>query len=268
VPQATRRQRAGGFSAQAKTGAPQQTVSKQAVAAKPSTYTPQRPDLPHASEAPDKQHGTARANEGAKDREEELDAERPFEAEHGFAGALFGEALQNSLGENVANDLLVKLGKAVPPPPPNASFRAGQKCEVIGTIMRTGESLDSSKIMRLEPGTRVEVLEIGTGPTGKRIRVVTPMGMAGWISVISAEGVSLLTPVQEEGAAGFIGDLIGSLATEEEDLPAGKKREEASPATESLDAMMARLDTEAAGPASGASSAKPKRKSAFDRYVK
>lgn len=108
----------------------------------------------------------------------------------------------------------------------NASFAPGQRYEVIGTIMRQGEDLMSPKITRLDAGTGVEVLEVGTGPTGKRIKVNADTGVVGWISVISDAGVELLKPVaprakpvdetKEALGAGIIADAIARLGMEED----------------------------------------------------
>merc|ERR1712039_43972 len=78
--------------------------------------------------------------------------------------------------------------------------------------MRSSESLESPKKTKLDPGTRVEVLEIGTGPTEKRIRVRAPWGTEGWISVVSQDGMPLLRP------AATIADLIGKLGGADEEL--------------------------------------------------
>lgn len=148
--------------------------------------------------------------------DEEPAGERLWESAHGFAGALFGEALQGALGDSDIKDLLGKVAKAEPVVAANASYAPGQKYTVIGTIMRRGESLESPKIVRLEPGTDVEVLEVGSGPTGKRIKVISVNGHEGWISVVSGEGVPLLTPKEGNKApGGFIGDLIGSVMAEQ-----------------------------------------------------
>lgn len=148
---------------------------------------------------------------------------RPWAKEHGFAGAIFGEALASgSIGDGDIKDLLGKIGSAKQP---NADYAVGQEYEVIGTIMRKGENMDSPKIGRLEPGTTVEVLEIGQGPTGKRIRVRPTTGSIlerGWISVVSSEGLELLkvkeTPSLFGGTAGggesswIAGALSGAVA--------------------------------------------------------
>uniref|UniRef100_A0A7S4SLL0 SH3 domain-containing protein n=1 Tax=Alexandrium monilatum TaxID=311494 RepID=A0A7S4SLL0_9DINO len=275
-PAPARRQR-GGFSSRAAAQAPAQAPAQasasraRAAEARPQEQAPKAEPLESSPPPPGRepQPRSARAPAGAEEREApgEADAEpqeRLFEAQHGFAGAIFGEALHGSLGESGVSHLLEKLEKAVPPPPPNAAYRVGQKCEVIGTIMRKGESLESPKIMRLEPGTKVEVLEIGAGPTGKRIRVVAQNGISGWISVVSAEGVALLSPAEAGNGGGFIGDLIGSIA---EDLP-DKKSEEAGAGVESIDAILGKVDTDLAEERPRASAPKPKRKSAFDQHSK
>mmetsp|Transcript_19454 Transcript_19454/g.44275 ORF Transcript_19454/g.44275 Transcript_19454/m.44275 type:complete len:561 (-) Transcript_19454:152-1834(-) len=136
--------------------------------------------------------------------EPEDQGERPlFQAERGFAGAVFGDTLRADLGDGGADDVLEELGKVMSSLPLNAAFKVGMKCEVLGTIMRRDESLMSPKVCRLEPGTTVEVLEIGTGPTGKRIKVMAcsggaVRGMRGWISTVSGDGVNLLTPLKDD----------------------------------------------------------------------
>lgn len=82
----------------------------------------------------------------------------------------------------------------------NTAYRPGDRQIVVGTIMREEEAMESKKITRLAPGTEVEVLARGTGPTGRRIRVrVVEGGQEGWISVVSDAGVSLLKPAGEAG---------------------------------------------------------------------
>lgn len=245
-------------------------------------------EKPLDAKPPAEEPKPARAEEKreADQTEEEEEQERLFEAQHGFAGAVFGAALLKDFGDSAVNDMLDRLGKVVPPPPPNAAYTVGQKAEVIGTIMRTGESLESPKICRLEPGTQIEVVEIGKGTTGKRIKVMVltglaARGMAGWISVVSGEGVALLNPIGAGGGgAGFIGDLIGSIAADAEDVPV-KKGEEPSgsggggPAVESIDALLGRVDLDLAAAAEkqeeappAAAPAKPaRRRSAFAQYT-
>jgi len=282
-PQATRRRgggfsaaRGGAFSAQAKPESPAK-VREHAEELK-AAETPKAVEQQRESETPAKEEPKPEKVEERREPEEPGEPEsleRPFEAEHGFAGAIFGEALRKELGDSGLKDALHRLGQAVPPPPPNAAFRVGQKCEVIGTIMRRDESMESPKVCRLEPGTKIEVQEIGQGPTGKRIKVLAisglaTLGMSGWISVISSEGVALLTPVGEAGAGGFIGDLIGSIAVDEDDLPPSKKSEKVgggAPAG-SIGDILGRLDLQEAGPAEEEPPAprRPARRSAFDRY--
>lgn len=70
---------------------------------------------------------------------------------------------------------------------PNAKYSAGMWLQCIGPVLtREGEDLESPQLCRLSPDSLAQVLEIGTGPTGKRIRVrARDTGQEGWASVIA-----------------------------------------------------------------------------------
>ncbi|CAE7816732.1 unnamed protein product [Symbiodinium sp. CCMP2592] len=53
---------------------------------------------------------------------------------------------------------------------PNAKYSAGMWLQCIGPVLtRQGEDLESPQLCRLPPDSLVQVLEIGTGPTGKQL---------------------------------------------------------------------------------------------------
>lgn len=80
---------------------------------------------------------------------------------------------------------------------PTARFDVGDVCDVVGgAIMRESEDLDSRQLGKLQNKSQVKVVEIGTGPTGKRLLVTDDTGRAGWISVVSSDGTQLLRPVK------------------------------------------------------------------------
>lgn len=80
---------------------------------------------------------------------------------------------------------------------PTARFEVGDACQVIASvIMRKGETLASPQLAKLPDRSTVEVLEIGTGESGKRICVKDTTGLSGWISVVSSDGTQLLRKIK------------------------------------------------------------------------
>ena len=80
---------------------------------------------------------------------------------------------------------------------PTSRFDIGDVCDVVGgAIMRETEELDSRQLGKLQNRSQVKVVEIGSGPTGKRLLVTDDTGRAGWISVVSSDGTQLLRPVK------------------------------------------------------------------------
>jgi len=70
---------------------------------------------------------------------------------------------------------------------PNARYTPGMVLECVGQLlMRQQEDLESPQVARLPQKSLVKVLEIGTGPSGKRIKVHAASGEEGWASVIAS----------------------------------------------------------------------------------
>eukprot|EP00930_Biecheleria_cincta_P082481 TRINITY_DN72206_c0_g1_i1.p1 TRINITY_DN72206_c0_g1~~TRINITY_DN72206_c0_g1_i1.p1 ORF type:complete len:1390 (+),score=277.57 TRINITY_DN72206_c0_g1_i1:200-4369(+) len=81
---------------------------------------------------------------------------------------------------------------------PSARFSIGDTCEVVGgAVMRATEDLNSDKVGQLLDGFQVEVVEIGSGPTGKRIAVKNDQNVTGWVSVVAGTGEALFRIVQK-----------------------------------------------------------------------
>jgi hypothetical protein len=54
--------------------------------------------------------------------------------------------------------------------------------------------MQSDQVQKLQPDTMLEVVEIGTGPTGRRIRVRSlEEGLIGWVSVVGIDGHDLIS---------------------------------------------------------------------------
>lgn len=90
---------------------------------------------------------------------------------------------------------LIDIGSAArwAEPVRDPEFMAGSTCETVRSVtMRCGEDLDSEILRRFPPGWLLEVLELGTGPTGRRMRVREEMGRIGWVSFTSAAGRVLI----------------------------------------------------------------------------
>eukprot|EP00434_Breviolum_minutum_P022583 symbB.v1.2.019928.t1/scaffold1652.1/size121070/8 len=80
---------------------------------------------------------------------------------------------------------------------PTARFEVGDMCHVIANvIVRQEEALESPQLAKLPDRCLVEVLEIGNGPSGKRLCVKDEKGLSGWISVVSSDGTQLLRKVK------------------------------------------------------------------------
>lgn len=87
---------------------------------------------------------------------------------------------------------------------PTARFDVGDICEVIGAaLVRQAEDLQSPKIAQLLDGCRVEVTQIGSGASGKRIAIQDTGSVQGWVSVVSSSGEALVRIIEKElrGAA-------------------------------------------------------------------
>jgi len=102
-------------------------------------------------------------------------------------GASFGEAEEPTTyaGSRAEAEQHREIG----PQLPNAIYRIGMLIKCQGyVVVREGESMDpteSALVGTLTPGTQAEVLAVGSGFTGKRIKVSAD-GMAGWVSVIAS----------------------------------------------------------------------------------
>lgn len=88
--------------------------------------------------------------------------------------------------------------------PSNARYRPGMVLESVGAvIVRQAEDLDSTVVCRLVADSHAEVLAIGTGPSGKRVRVRI-LGQAeaveGWVSVIAKNTAPLWRQVKAQAA--------------------------------------------------------------------
>lgn len=82
---------------------------------------------------------------------------------------------------------------------PTARFEVGDMCHVIANvIVRQEEALESPQLAKLPDRCLVEVLEIGNGPSGKRLCVKDEKGLSGWISVVSSDGTQLLRKVKAQ----------------------------------------------------------------------
>lgn len=78
---------------------------------------------------------------------------------------------------------------------PTEKFEVGQEYEVLrGIQTRQSEALDSPQVRVLPNKSRVTVVEIGTGPTGRRVCIRDESGRKGWVSIVAANGDELLKP--------------------------------------------------------------------------
>mmetsp|Transcript_155693 Transcript_155693/g.298759 ORF Transcript_155693/g.298759 Transcript_155693/m.298759 type:complete len:677 (-) Transcript_155693:109-2139(-) len=83
---------------------------------------------------------------------------------------------------------------------PTARFNVGDMVEATGTlIVRAGEPLESLQLKRLPCYSRLRVVKIGTGPTGKRLQVCDDVDQIGWVSAVGADGLDLLKVIHREG---------------------------------------------------------------------
>jgi hypothetical protein len=102
-------------------------------------------------------------------------------------GTGFGEAEEPTA--HASPRVEAEQHREIGPQLPNALYRTGMiiKCQGY-VVLREGESMDpaeSALVGTLPPGTQAEVLAVGSGFTGKRIKVSAD-GVAGWVSVISS----------------------------------------------------------------------------------
>lgn len=113
-------------------------------------------------------------------------------------GASFGEAEEPTAHASPRAE--AEQPREIGPRLPNASYRAGMLIKCHGyVVVREGESMDpaeSSLVGTLTPGTRSEVLAVGAGFAGRRIKVSAD-GVAGWVSVIST---TTCEPLWQAGA--------------------------------------------------------------------
>eukprot|EP00747_Dinoflagellata_sp_TGD_P102745 gnl/TRDRNA2_/TRDRNA2_168756_c1_seq5.p1 gnl/TRDRNA2_/TRDRNA2_168756_c1~~gnl/TRDRNA2_/TRDRNA2_168756_c1_seq5.p1 ORF type:complete len:541 (-),score=122.18 gnl/TRDRNA2_/TRDRNA2_168756_c1_seq5:98-1516(-) len=79
---------------------------------------------------------------------------------------------------------------------PNSKFQLGDVYEAVNPlILRAEEDMASAQIGTVPRGTLLYVVQIGVGPTGKRVFVSDDRnGYRGWISVVSAAGEEYLRP--------------------------------------------------------------------------
>eukprot|EP00931_Biecheleriopsis_adriatica_P054806 TRINITY_DN32288_c0_g1_i2.p1 TRINITY_DN32288_c0_g1~~TRINITY_DN32288_c0_g1_i2.p1 ORF type:complete len:593 (-),score=157.21 TRINITY_DN32288_c0_g1_i2:131-1909(-) len=76
-----------------------------------------------------------------------------------------------------------------------SNFQVGDTCVCTGVVlMRENQSLGGNNplICRLAADDEVELLEIGTDPSAKRVKVKDAKGNKGWVSIVTSEGKSLL----------------------------------------------------------------------------
>eukprot|EP00930_Biecheleria_cincta_P066224 TRINITY_DN5227_c0_g2_i1.p1 TRINITY_DN5227_c0_g2~~TRINITY_DN5227_c0_g2_i1.p1 ORF type:complete len:631 (+),score=176.81 TRINITY_DN5227_c0_g2_i1:76-1968(+) len=184
--------------AAAKTAADERLAREAAEAAKKSEEERLRKESDEAARKAQEQRAkeaaeaAKRAAEAAKKAEEEQSAKRAAEA-----------------AKKAEEERLAKEAAEASKPPSehaNARYSSGMILESVATtIMRAAEDMDSDIVLRLAANSLVQVLEIGTGPTGKRVRVrARAGGEEGWVSVIAQNGSLLFkagaadsTPAQE-----------------------------------------------------------------------
>lgn len=113
-------------------------------------------------------------------------------------GAGFGEAEEPTA--HASPRAKAEQHREIGPQLPNALYRTGMLIKCQGyVVLREGESMDpaeSALVGTLPPGTQAEVLAVGSGLTGKRIKVSAD-GVAGWVSVISS---TTCDPLWQAGA--------------------------------------------------------------------
>mmetsp|Transcript_73770 Transcript_73770/g.240288 ORF Transcript_73770/g.240288 Transcript_73770/m.240288 type:complete len:618 (+) Transcript_73770:74-1927(+) len=98
-------------------------------------------------------------------------------------------------------------GTSDAPPRLNSRYCPGMMVESTSTVlMRRFENLESEQLGRLPAQTRAEVLERGSGPAGKRLRIRLRAALAGisategWVSVVSNNSAPLWVEVQSPPA--------------------------------------------------------------------
>lgn len=150
----------------------------------------------------------AESDEAAREAEEQKAKEAAEAAKKAAEAANKAEGEQSAkraaeAAKKADEDRLVKEAAEASRPPSecaNARYSSGMILESVATtIMRAAEDMESDQVLRLAASSRVQVLQIGTGPTGKRLRVRAQVGgQEGWVSVAAQNGSSLF----KAGAAG------------------------------------------------------------------
>ena len=86
-----------------------------------------------------------------------------------------------------------------------AAYHVGDICKTqVDVVMRREEDISSPQVITLKAGVEVEIKEMGTGPTGRRVRVLTKTAWGweyGWASVVAGKGNVLLKIAPRPGAA-------------------------------------------------------------------
>lgn len=89
----------------------------------------------------------------------------------------------------------------------------GARCETARVVtMRKDEAMDSEIVHKLRSGTGLLVLEVGSSPSSRRIRVEDEQGRVGWISVVSAAGLVLVRDARA-GGKGWSAAVVGAAAS-------------------------------------------------------
>jgi len=150
-----------------------------------------------ASEAEEDVARRRREQEEEAKRAEEAARQKRREAEAESARKASEEAARQRRQEDDAKKASQDQGK------PTDRFRPGDACVCMSPLcMRSEEDLgraDNDVVGRMDTGSEVEILEIGTGPSGKRIRIrSTREDLEGWVSVINAEGSELIRKKDSE----------------------------------------------------------------------
>jgi len=95
-----------------------------------------------------------------------------------------------------------------------ALFQVGDSVETLAIVfMRQEETLESPVMRNIPRHTRMEVLEIGSGSTGRRIQVeCREWESTGWISVEGSDGLELVHRIGDEEPISPRGAKVGPMA--------------------------------------------------------
>eukprot|EP00435_Cladocopium_sp_Y103_P047284 s95_g13.t2 len=121
---------------------------------------------------------------------------------------------------------------------PNAKYSPEMVLECVGAVlMRQQEDLESPQVGRLAAGSLVKVLELGCGPSGKRIKVHAASGEEGWASVIASN----TAPMFRSTTRPFVLDAPATAAVPVTTLPAEPKMEPKEPKVEATTATASEM---------------------------